>query len=74
MPVIQVKVRPRSHESVLESLEDGSFIARLKSPPIDGKANTELVALIAKRFRVPKSAVTIKSGVGARIKLVSIDS
>ncbi|MGV3483834.1 MAG: DUF167 domain-containing protein [Planctomycetaceae bacterium] len=74
MPVIQVKVKPSARVSVLEEQEDGSFMARLKAPPIDGKANAELVALVAKRFGVAKSAVTIKAGSGARLKLVSIAS
>lgn len=72
MPVIQVKVRPNARVSLLEEQEDGSFTASLKSPPVDGKANAELVALVAKLFGVTRSAVTIKSGAGARMKLVSI--
>ncbi len=57
----------------MELLEDGSYIARLKSPPIDGKANTELISLVSKQFGVTKTSVTIKSGSGARLKLVAID-
>lgn len=72
MSVIQVKVRLRSSESLLELLEDGTYVARLKSPPIDGRANAELIALVAKRFAVSKSAVSIKSGASARLKLLVI--
>jgi uncharacterized protein (TIGR00251 family) len=72
MRVIQVKVKPSARESALQILEDGTYSASLKSPPVDGKANTELVSLVAKHFNTPKSAVTIKSGAGARLKLVSI--
>jgi uncharacterized protein len=72
MSVIQVKVKPSSRESELEELGDGSFFAKLKAQPVDGKANAELIALVARHFKVPKASVTIKSGAGARIKLVSI--
>lgn len=72
MPVIRVKVRPHACESLLEEQEDGSYTASLKAPPVDGKANAELVALVAKHFGVSKSAVTIKVGAGSRVKLVSI--
>jgi uncharacterized protein len=72
MSVIQVKVKPSSRESALEELSDGSFSATLKSPPVDGKANAELIALVAKHFKVSKSEVTIKSGAGARMKLVAV--
>jgi uncharacterized protein len=70
---IQVKVKPNSrHQSILE-LEDGSFVICLKSPPIDGKANVELIKLLANRFDVPKSYITIKSGLSGKIKLIDID-
>ena len=72
MPIIQVKVRPGARESALQRLDDGSYSASLKSPPVDGKANAELIALVARHFKVPKAAVTIKVGGAARWKLVSI--
>lgn len=71
--VLQVRVKPQSRVSVLEEQADGTWVAQLKSPPVDGKANAELIALVAQRFGVRKSAVTIKVGAGARLKLVRID-
>ena len=44
----------------------------MKSPPVDGKANKELVQLVASRFKCAKSAVSIKAGAGGRMKLVEI--
>ena len=72
--IIQVKVKPRARASSFEETGSGVWLAHLKSPPIDGKANKELVALVAKRFNCPKSAVTIKSGASSRMKLVQIES
>ena len=72
MPVIRIKVRPSSRVSLLEQQEDGSYTASLKAPPVDGKANAELVALVAKHFGVARSAVTVKVGVSSRVKLVSV--
>ena len=43
------------------------------SPPVDSKANAELIALVANQFDVGKSHVTIKSGVSGRRKLITID-
>ena len=74
MSVFQVKVRPSSRESATEELEDGSIFVKPKAQPLDGKADAELIALLAKHFKVPRAAVTIKSGAGARTKLVSIES
>lgn len=74
MRTIQVKVKPNARMSSLEELHGGGlWRARVKSPPAGGKANEELVALIAERFDCPKSAVSIKSGASGRMKLVQID-
>jgi len=71
---IRVKVKPNARTSSLEQISDGNlWQAKLKSPPVDGKANAELVALVAERFRCRKSAVSIKSGASGRMKLVQIE-
>ena len=44
----------------------------LKSPPVDGKANEECIALLAKTFRVPKSSVIISKGEHGKRKRVVI--
>ncbi|CAG0946022.1 hypothetical protein GPROT2_03525 [Gammaproteobacteria bacterium] len=70
---LQVKVRPRSRASSLEQAADGSWVARLKSPPVDGKANAELLALVADHFGCSRSAVRIRAGASGRIKLVQVE-
>jgi len=70
---IQVKVKPNARVSELEDMGDGTWLARLKSPPVDGKANAELIVLIAEHFQVRKGVVSIKSGTSGRMKLVRIE-
>jgi uncharacterized protein (TIGR00251 family) len=70
--IIQVKVKPNSRVGRLEQQEDKTWLAELKSPPVDGRANEELLALVAKHFKRPKSDVSIKSGASSRTKLVQI--
>ena len=70
--VIQVRVKPNARASTLEEKEDGTWLAQIKSPPVDGKANEELIALIAKRFECRKADVSIKAGASGRLKLVQI--
>ena len=70
--IIQVKVKPNSKQQKIEEDADGSFIIRLKSPPIDGKANKELVELLAKKFHISRSQITIKSGLSSKNKLIEI--
>jgi uncharacterized protein (TIGR00251 family) len=70
---LRVKVRPNARASSLEQGADGIWVARLKSPPVDGKANRELIALVASRFGCPKSAVAIKAGASARLKVLVLE-
>jgi uncharacterized protein len=72
--MLQVKVKPRAKISELSQATDGTWIAKLKAPPVDGKANEELVALIAEKFRCSKAAVTIKAGAAGRTKLVMVEA
>jgi uncharacterized protein len=70
--IIRIKVTARSRVASLTQSADGTWVAKLKSPPVDGKANAELIALVAEQFRCSKGAVTIKSGASGRMKLVQI--
>jgi uncharacterized protein len=72
---ISVKVKPNSKNSKLEKMGDQNvWTAWLKSPPVDGKANQELVALIANHFSCKKKSVSIKQGRNGRLKLIEITS
>jgi len=71
---IEVKVKPNARFSMLEQTQDGSWVAQIKAAPVDGKANDELIALVARQFRCPKSAVSIKSGASGRTKRIRIQS
>ncbi|MBP8226091.1 MAG: DUF167 domain-containing protein [Acidovorax sp.] len=73
MITLQVKVKPNARVSTLEQLADGTWSAQLKSPPADGKANQELIALIAQTLGCRRADVSIKSGASGRMKLVRIE-
>jgi uncharacterized protein (TIGR00251 family) len=70
---LQVKVKSRAKRSAFLQQSDGSWVAQLRSPPVDGKANEELLALVAEHFHCRKSAVFIKSGASSRVKLISVE-
>jgi uncharacterized protein (TIGR00251 family) len=70
--LIQVKVKPNSRSSALEQSPEGGWLAQIKAAPVDGKANEELIALVANQFNCRRSAVSIKSGASGRLKLVRI--
>ena len=71
---ISIKVKPNSKQQKIVEEDDGSLTIRLKSPPVDGKANEELIKVLSKKFDVPKSYIHIKSGISSRQKLIEIDT
>ncbi|HWL63486.1 MAG TPA: DUF167 domain-containing protein [Steroidobacteraceae bacterium] len=70
--IIELKVKPNARVSRLTRSEDGTWLAQLKSPPVDGRANAELIALVAEEFGVRRAQVSIRTGAGGRRKLVHI--
>lgn len=70
---ISVKVKPRSKKQCIEKKEDDCWIVNLKSPPVDGKANQELITIIAQELGVKKSQVIIKSGLSSTNKIIEIN-
>jgi uncharacterized protein len=70
---LRVRVKPNARSSSLEQQPDGTWVAKLKSPPVEGKANRELIALVAQRFQCPKAAVTMRGGASGRMKLLVVE-
>jgi hypothetical protein len=63
---------PRASRNALEQLGEYEYQVRLTTPPIKGKANESLIALLSKHFHVAKSLITIVGGKSARTKIVDI--
>lgn len=69
---IQVKVKPNSKQQKIEELSNGSLTIYLKSSPTKGKANQELIKLLAKRYQVTQADIVIKSGITSKNKVIEI--
>jgi len=68
---LKIKVFPRSsREQLIE--KEGVIKAYVKAAPDKGKANKALIVLIAKKYGVKKSNVTIISGQTSRNKIVEV--
>lgn len=44
----------------------------VRAPPVDGKANAALIALLARSWKLPKSAFAIASGLTGKVKTLDI--
>jgi uncharacterized protein len=69
---LEVRVKPNAKVAGLEEQPDGTWIARVKAPPVEGKANEALIALVADHFGVRKAQVMIRIGASGRLKQLEI--
>lgn len=74
MGKIVVYCQPGAKQTQLAGLHDGKPKIQLKAPPVDGEANKTLVAFLADRLQVPKSAITIEMGQSSRTKRVGVST
>ena len=66
--VISVRAAPRSSRAGLDGVVGDAVKVRVRSAPVDGKANKELVEVLADAFDLPKSAVSVVSGETSKTK------
>jgi uncharacterized protein (TIGR00251 family) len=70
--VISVRVIPRAGRSRLDGTRGDALLVRLNAPPADGKANDELITLLAAALDVPPRAISIVAGERSRQKRLRI--
>ena len=69
---VPVRVTPRARRNAL-ALEGDTLRVWLTAPPVDGAANSALLALLAERLGIPKRAVTLLRGETSREKVVALE-
>lgn len=66
--IVAVRVRPRSSRAGFDCLLEDALSIRLRSAPVDGKANKELIETLADLFDVAKSRVRFVAGETSKTK------
>jgi uncharacterized protein (TIGR00251 family) len=69
---LEVHAKPRARKSAILGAREGRLEVAIAAPPVDGAANEELVATLARALSVPKSSVRIVRGQGGRHKMVAV--
>lgn len=70
---VDLRVQPGASRSCLVGVAEGRLRVRLASPPVDGRANTELLSLLARELGVRPREVTLVAGLTGRSKTVRIE-
>ena len=70
---LSVRLTPRARQSGIEGFEGETLRVRVTAPPVDGRANEALTALLARALGVPKRDVRVVAGQASRQKVVAVD-
>ncbi|MFT7299926.1 MAG: hypothetical protein ACI89Z_000378 [Porticoccus sp.] len=70
--LLHCQLQPRASINELIGIHNHRLKVRITAPPVDGKANQHLIALISKWFGTPKSKVSIVRGETGRLKTLLI--
>lgn len=70
---LRIRLTPRSGRNKIVRFEDGVLHVRVAAPPVDGAANSALLAFLAQQVGMRNTAFSIVSGSSSREKKVAID-
>ncbi len=71
--LLKLHVQPRAKENTIAGIHGDMLKLKIKSPPVDNKANKEIVSYLAKEFDVSKASVELISGQNSRDKRILIE-
>lgn len=72
--ILELLISPRASRDALAGIVDGRLKIRLAAPPVEGAANTRLVAFLAREFGIPRKQVRIEQGEHGRRKRIRLVS
>jgi len=70
---IRIKAKPNSKKEIIKKIENDYFEVKVSAPPENGKANTRLIELLSKYFKLPKSKIQIIKGGANKNKIIELD-
>lgn len=70
---IVVQVHPGAKRNEVLRLQDGVWHLKIAAPPVEGKANKELISFLSEILDVSKSQIAIEKGATSHKKLIAVE-
>jgi len=67
-----VKIHPRAKKNAIAGELGDALKVSLTAPPVEGRANDVCIEFFANLLKVPRSSVTIASGLKSRRKVIRV--
>ncbi|MFA5368026.1 MAG: DUF167 domain-containing protein [Dehalococcoidia bacterium] len=69
---LTLHIHPNAKRNEVLGFEDGILRLKIAAPPVEGKANKELISFLGKTLGIRKSGVTIDRGETSKVKIVTV--
>lgn len=69
---LTLHIQPGAKKTEVSGTHGDALKIRLAAPPVDGKANSALIAFVAERLGLPKASIRLISGLSSRRKIVEV--
>jgi uncharacterized protein (TIGR00251 family) len=70
---ILIQVHPKAHHNSIVRFETGVWHLKIAAPPVEGKANKELIEFLSDVLNVSISHLSVDKGTSSRRKLIIIE-
>jgi uncharacterized protein (TIGR00251 family) len=70
--ILTLHVQPGAKKTEIAGLHGDALKIRLAAPPVEGQANSRLIAYLAERFGVPQRNIVLKHGETSRRKVITV--
>lgn len=70
--LLRIHVQPRASRTEIAGRHGDALKVRLKSPPVDGAANEELLRFLAGMLEVPRATLSLVRGGSSRAKTIQV--
>jgi hypothetical protein len=60
--LVRVKARPHSRESRIVGVRSGELVVAVRAPAEKGKANEEVLGVVAQALGLPRESIALKTG------------
>ena len=67
-----ITAKANAKENRVERLDNTHFKVFVKAVPKDGKANQAIIAALSEYFSLPKSRISVASGLASKTKIVEL--
>ena len=71
--IVSLYIQPNASKTEIVGEHNGALKIKVKAPPVDGKANEEVIRFLSKKLDIPKSKIQLVSGQTSRHKRFLIE-